>query len=138
MVRTVVVRSGTASRRTIAFCTPIASASAAEGATKAAYTSRSPGLDQQRREDHQRLDGQRVPQQHTAVITEPADQHAPDGGAAEKAGRGGQRRGQREARCAGGGEADEDDVPGHVGDEHSPKRQDADRIDHPGGHGQHQ
>jgi hypothetical protein len=52
--------------------------------------------------------------------------------AGEEAGEGEQRARDREAARAGCGEAEEDDVAGHVGHEHMPERQVGERVDDSG------
>jgi hypothetical protein len=140
MVSTVVVASGTASSRAVAFWIP--SAVAATAAIRfcgtavrgwvdvAAITD---GADQQCQ-----LGGRRHSQQSAPPRSPPADDRSGHGGTEEEAGKREQRGGQREAGGDGEGEADEDDVAGHVRDEHPAEGQDADGVDDAGRNGQHE
>ena len=66
------------------------------------------------------------------IVAETAGQPPRGHAAGEEAGEGEERARDREAARAAGGEAEEDDVAGHVGHEHVPEPQVGERIDDSG------
>jgi len=71
------------------------------------------------------------------VFAETSGDSAGRNAAAEEEGKREQRAGHRETACSGGGEAEEDDVAGHVGDEHVAEPQVGECVEDAGHDRQH-
>ncbi len=132
IVSTVVVKSGIASFRAHAFCVPIVAASNAIATyVVTARETRRGNHDQHDGGEH-RLAGDARREQPWTVPAQANDEPADEERSDKKRSQGDERAPDAQSRRAGGREAEEDDVAGHVRHEDVTETQITDRIDDPG------